>query len=75
MAIDVVKVAMPTCESFKQLGFHKKIEYDRGDERTGRLFMKGKKALYLGVGIVIIIAAALDIAFKGLGYQLLQKLL
>lgn len=37
--------------------------------------MKGKKSLYLGVGIVIIIATALDIAFKGLGYQLLQKLL
>ena len=37
--------------------------------------MKGKKAIYLGVGVVIVIATALDIVFKGLGYQLLQKLL
>ena len=36
--------------------------------------MKGKKGLYVAVGGVIIVAAALDIAFKGLGYQLLQKL-
>ena len=36
--------------------------------------MKGKKYLYIGIGLIIIIAAVLDIAFKGLGYQLLQKL-
>lgn len=36
--------------------------------------MKGKKYLYLGIGLVIVVAALLDIAFKGLGYQLLQKL-
>ncbi len=36
--------------------------------------MKRKKFLYLGIGLVIAIAAVLDIAFKGLGYQLLQKL-
>lgn len=36
--------------------------------------MNGKKKLYLGIGAVIVIAGALDIAFKGLGYQLLQKL-
>ena len=36
--------------------------------------MKGKKMLFTGVVIAIIVAAALDIAFKGLGYQLLQKL-
>jgi len=36
--------------------------------------MKGKKGLYLAVAGVIVIATALDIAFKGLGYQLLQKL-
>lgn len=36
--------------------------------------MKGKKGLYLAVGAAIIVAAVLDIAFKGLGYQLLQKL-
>lgn len=36
--------------------------------------MKGKKVLYIGVIVAIIIAAALDIAFKGLGYQLLQKI-
>lgn len=36
--------------------------------------MKGKKVLYIGVIVAIVIATALDIAFKGLGYQLLQKL-
>lgn len=36
--------------------------------------MKGKKMLYTGVVVAVVIAAALDIAFKGLGYQLLQKL-
>lgn len=36
--------------------------------------MKGKKLLYIGVIVAIVIATALDIAFKGLGYQLLQKL-
>lgn len=37
--------------------------------------MKGKKSLYIGVAAVIVVAAGLDIAFKGLGYQLLQKLM
>jgi hypothetical protein len=36
--------------------------------------MKGKKGLYLAIGAVIIVAGVLDIAFKGSGYQLLQKL-
>lgn len=36
--------------------------------------MRGKKVLYTGVVVAIMIAAALDIAFKGLGYQLLQKI-
>lgn len=36
--------------------------------------MKGKKMLYTGVVVAIVIATALDIAFKGLGYQLLQKI-
>lgn len=36
--------------------------------------MKGKKRLYIAVVVVIIIAAMLDIMFKGLGYQLLQKI-
>ena len=36
--------------------------------------MKGKKVVYIGVIVAIVIATALDIAFKGLGYQLLQKL-
>lgn len=36
--------------------------------------MKGKKGLYVAVVVVIIIAAMLDIMFKGLGYQLLQKI-
>lgn len=36
--------------------------------------MKGKKRLYVAVVVVIIIAAMLDIMFKGLGYQLLQKI-
>lgn len=37
--------------------------------------MKGKKGLYIAVVAVIAIATVIDIAFKGLGYQLLQKLL
>lgn len=37
--------------------------------------MKGRKRLYIAVAVVIVIAAVLDIIFKGLGYQLLQKLL
>ena len=36
--------------------------------------MKKKKILYVGILLVIAIAAVLDIAFKGLGYQLLQKM-
>ena len=35
--------------------------------------MKGKKRLYVAVVTIIVIAAALDILFKGLGYQLLQR--
>ena len=31
--------------------------------------MKGKKRLYVAVVTIIVIAAALDILFKGLGYQ------
>ena len=73
--INEMKVVTIACWSHKQLGFHKKIEYDKSDERTGRATMKGKKVIYLGVGVVIVIATALDIVFKGLGYQLLQKLL
>ncbi len=36
--------------------------------------MNNKKSLYMAVGAVIVIATALDIVFKGIGYQLLQKL-
>lgn len=71
-AREIITIA---CSSHKQLGFHKKIEYDNSNESTGEATMKGKKTLYLGVGVVIVIAAVLDIAFKGLGFQLLQKLL
>ena len=36
--------------------------------------MKVKKRLYVAIAVVIIVAAGLDIIFKGIGYQLLQKL-
>ncbi len=36
--------------------------------------MKVKKRLYVAIAVAIIIAAVLDILFKGIGYQLLQKL-
>ena len=57
------------------LGFHYKIDYDdRNVKNLEGLLMKGKKGLYIAVVVVIILAAVLDILFKGLGYQLLQKL-
>ena len=57
------------------LGFHYKIDYDdRNVKILEALIMKGKKGLYIAVVMVIVIAAVLDILFKGLGYQLLQKL-
>ena len=57
------------------LGFHYKIDYDdRNVKNLEGLMMKGKKGLYVAVVVVIILAAMLDILFKGLGYQLLQKL-
>lgn len=37
--------------------------------------MKNKKNLLLAVGAVVMIATALDVLFKGIGYQLLQKLI
>lgn len=36
--------------------------------------MKNKKSIYMAVGAVIVVATALDVVFKGIGYQLLQKL-
>ena len=51
--------------------------YDYDEKNVKNLeahIMKGKKGLYIAVVIVIIMAAVLDILFKGLGYQLLQKL-
>ena len=57
------------------LGFHYKIDYDKKNVKILEgLALKGKKGLYIAVVVVIIIATVLDIAFKGLGYQLLQKL-
>jgi hypothetical protein len=57
------------------LGFHFKIDYDEMNVKyLEALIMKGKKGWYIAIVVVIIMAAVLDILFKGLGYQLLQKL-
>lgn len=54
---------------------HYKIDYDEKNVKEwGGSNMKGKKVLYIAVVAAIIIAAVLDILFKGLGYQLLQKI-